>query len=95
MDKKKYRHGVIFTLTIIETSCKNDSSILTKILLFIGKQRDLAPSQIEEEYLKNSDRIAQINSDFMKPKCMSHRILEHNHAFHFLQPPFLNGILCF
>ena len=26
---------------------------------------------------------------------VTYRILEHYHAFHFFQPPFLNGLLCF
>ena len=67
----------IFTLTIIETSCKHVSSILSKSFFFIDKQRNLAPSRIEKEQfiaknLKNSDRNPQNNSDFMMPKCMSH-----------------------
>ena len=55
---------------------QNVSSILT-YPLFIGKQRDLTPSRIEEEYfiaknLKIPKEIPKINSDFMMPKCMSH-----------------------
>ena len=49
MDKQIFRLGFIFSLTIIETSCKNVKMDSDQILLFIGKQPDLTPSRIEKE----------------------------------------------
>ena len=86
--------------TIIETSCKNVSSILTKSFICIGKQRDLTPSGIEEELfiaknLKNSDRNPQNQLWFHDAEMhVTYRILEHYHAFHFFQP-LASSIECF
>ena len=61
----------------------------------------MVPSRIEEEdyiakNLKNSDRNPPNQLRFHDAEMrVTYRILEYYHAFHFSQPPFLNGMLCF